>query len=209
MLRGWRRWSCACSRSAAALELCAVPETRKEVSRSSTPGCPRTRSTSSREAPAARRRRGAIVGGEGRARSRLDVIDSTRLVTVTANLGDVKTTIIHRRVPSGRAYRPRRAVAASRRTDPACASAWRGGQSQGRPGARDWRRNSRVKNARGEDLGDPPRASAAARTSRAGTLAALAVDPRAWRPGRWVWPWIMRVTPWQRIASAPRRRSRP
>ena len=40
---------------------------------------------------------GAVLSFEvkGRPRGGLAVIDSTRLVSVTANLGDVKTTIIH------------------------------------------------------------------------------------------------------------------
>jgi O-succinylhomoserine sulfhydrylase len=83
------------AQSAAALELARWLETRKEVSRVFYPGLP-----SHPQHELARRQQraaGAVLSFEvkgGRAAA-WRVIDSTRLVSVTANLGDVKTTIVH------------------------------------------------------------------------------------------------------------------
>ena len=83
------------AQSAAALELAQWLETRKEVSRVFYPGLP-----SHPQYELARRQQrasGALLSFEvkgGRAAA-WRVIDSTRLVSLTANLGDVKTTIVH------------------------------------------------------------------------------------------------------------------
>jgi O-succinylhomoserine sulfhydrylase len=83
------------AQSAAALELARWLETRKEVSKVFYPGLP-----SHPQHELARRQQraaGAVLSFEvkgGRAAA-WRVIDSTRLVSVTANLGDVKTTIVH------------------------------------------------------------------------------------------------------------------
>ncbi|HEX2331571.1 MAG TPA: O-succinylhomoserine sulfhydrylase [Burkholderiales bacterium] len=83
------------AQSAAALELARWLETRKEVSKVFYPGLP---SHPQHElAKRQQRTAGAVLSLEvkgGRAAA-WRVIDSTRLVSVTANLGDVKTTIIH------------------------------------------------------------------------------------------------------------------
>jgi O-succinylhomoserine sulfhydrylase len=83
------------AQSAAALELARWLETRKEVSKVFYPGLP---SHPQHElAKRQQRAAGAVLSLEvkgGRAAA-WRVIDSTRLVSVTANLGDVKTTIIH------------------------------------------------------------------------------------------------------------------
>jgi O-succinylhomoserine sulfhydrylase len=83
------------AQSAAALELARWLETRKEVSKVFYPGLP----SHPQHELAKRQQRapGAVLSLEvkgGRAAA-WRVIDSTRLVSVTANLGDVKTTIIH------------------------------------------------------------------------------------------------------------------
>jgi len=83
------------AQSAAALELARWLETRKEVNRVFYPGLP-----SHPQYELAKRQQraaGAVLSFEvngGRAAA-WRVIDSTRLVSLTANLGDVKTTIIH------------------------------------------------------------------------------------------------------------------
>src|SRR5512145_64554 len=83
------------AQSAAALELARWLETRKEVSKVFYPGLP-----SHPQHELARRQQraaGAVLSFEvkgGRAAA-WRIIDSTRLVSVTANLGDVKTTIVH------------------------------------------------------------------------------------------------------------------
>jgi O-succinylhomoserine sulfhydrylase len=83
------------AQSAAALELARWLEARDEVSRVFYPGLP-----SHPQHELARRQQraaGAVLAFEvkgGRAAA-WRVIDSTRLVSVTANLGDVKTTIVH------------------------------------------------------------------------------------------------------------------
>jgi O-succinylhomoserine sulfhydrylase len=83
------------AQSAAALELARWLETRKEVSKVFYPGLP---SHPQHElAKRQQRAAGAVLSFEvkgGRAAA-WRVIDSTRLVSVTANLGDVKTTIVH------------------------------------------------------------------------------------------------------------------
>jgi O-succinylhomoserine sulfhydrylase len=83
------------AQSAAALELARWLESRKEVSRVFYPGLAShpQRELASRQQRAA----GAVLSFEvkgGRAAA-WRVIDSTRLVSVTANLGDVKSTIVH------------------------------------------------------------------------------------------------------------------
>ena len=83
------------AQSAAALELARWLETRKEVSKVFYPGLP----SHPQHELAGRQQRaaGAVLSFEvkgGRAAA-WRVIDSTRLVSVTANLGDVKTTIVH------------------------------------------------------------------------------------------------------------------
>ena len=83
------------AQSAAALELARWLESRKEVSRVFYPGL-----ASHPQHELARRQQraaGAVLSFEvkgGRAAA-WRVIDSTRLVSVTANLGDVKSTIVH------------------------------------------------------------------------------------------------------------------
>jgi O-succinylhomoserine sulfhydrylase len=83
------------AQSAAALELARWLEARDEVSRVFYPGLP-----SHPQHDLARRQQraaGAVLSFEvkgGRAAA-WRVIDSTRLVSLTANLGDVKTTIVH------------------------------------------------------------------------------------------------------------------
>jgi O-succinylhomoserine sulfhydrylase len=83
------------AQSAAALELARWLETRKEVSKVFYPGLP---SHPQHElAKRQQRAAGAVLSFEvkgGRAAA-WRVIDSTRLLSVTANLGDVKTTIVH------------------------------------------------------------------------------------------------------------------
>jgi O-succinylhomoserine sulfhydrylase len=83
------------AQSAAALELARWLETRKEVSKVFYPGLPLhpQHELAKRQQRAA----GAVLSFEvkgGRAAA-WRVIDSTRLLSVTANLGDVKTTIVH------------------------------------------------------------------------------------------------------------------
>jgi O-succinylhomoserine sulfhydrylase len=83
------------AQSAAALELARWLETRPNVSRVHYPGL----ESHPQHALAQRQQRaaGSVLSFEvkgGRAAA-WRVIDSTRLVSVTANLGDVKTTIIH------------------------------------------------------------------------------------------------------------------
>jgi O-succinylhomoserine sulfhydrylase len=83
------------AQSAAALELARWLETRKEVNKVFYPGL----ESHPQHGLAKRQQRagGSVVSFEvkgGRAAA-WHVIDSTRLVSVTANLGDVKTTIIH------------------------------------------------------------------------------------------------------------------
>jgi O-succinylhomoserine sulfhydrylase len=83
------------AQSAAALELARWLETRREVSRVFYPGL-----AAHPQHDLARRQQraaGAVLSFEvkgGRAAA-WRVIDSTRLVSLTANLGDVKTTIVH------------------------------------------------------------------------------------------------------------------
>jgi len=83
------------AQSAAALELARWLETRKEVDKVHYPGLP---SHPQHElAKRQQRAAGAVLSFEvkgGRAAA-WRVIDSTRLVSLTANLGDVKTTIVH------------------------------------------------------------------------------------------------------------------
>jgi O-succinylhomoserine sulfhydrylase len=83
------------AQSAAALELARWLETRKEVSEVFYPGLP---SHPQHElAKRQQRAAGAVLSFEvkgGRAAA-WRIIDSTRLLSVTANLGDVKTTIVH------------------------------------------------------------------------------------------------------------------
>jgi O-succinylhomoserine sulfhydrylase len=83
------------AQSAAALELARWLESRKEVNRVFYPGLP---SHPQHElAKRQQRAAGAVLSFEvkgGRAAA-WRVIDATRLVSVTANLGDVKTTIVH------------------------------------------------------------------------------------------------------------------
>jgi O-succinylhomoserine sulfhydrylase len=83
------------AQSAAALEFARWLETREEVSKVFYPGLP----SHPQHELAKRQQRagGSVVSFEvkgGRAAA-WRVIDSTRLMSVTANLGDVKTTIIH------------------------------------------------------------------------------------------------------------------
>jgi O-succinylhomoserine sulfhydrylase len=83
------------AQSAAALELARWLETRREVSRVFYPGL----ESHPQHALAKRQQRaaGSVLSFEvkgGRAAA-WRVIDATRLLSVTANLGDVKTTIIH------------------------------------------------------------------------------------------------------------------
>jgi O-succinylhomoserine sulfhydrylase len=53
----------------------------------------------------------AVVRRERRAGGGLGVIDSTRLISITGNLGDVKTTITHPATTThGRLSPPRRAL---------------------------------------------------------------------------------------------------
>ncbi|HSA89035.1 MAG TPA: O-succinylhomoserine sulfhydrylase [Burkholderiales bacterium] len=83
------------AQSAAALELARWLETRKEVSKVFYPGLP---SHPQHElAKRQQRAAGAVVSFEvkGGRDAAWRVIDATRLMSVTANLGDVKTTIIH------------------------------------------------------------------------------------------------------------------
>jgi O-succinylhomoserine sulfhydrylase len=83
------------AQSAAALELARWLEARREVSKVFYPGLP---SHPQHElAKRQQRAAGAVLSFEvkgGRAAA-WRIIDSTRLVSVTANLGDVKTTIVH------------------------------------------------------------------------------------------------------------------
>jgi O-succinylhomoserine sulfhydrylase len=83
------------AQSAAALELARWLEARQEVSKVFYPGLP---SHPQHElAKRQQRAAGAVLSFEvkgGRAAA-WRLIDSTRLVSVTANLGDVKTTIVH------------------------------------------------------------------------------------------------------------------
>jgi O-succinylhomoserine sulfhydrylase len=83
------------AQSAAALELARWLEARKEVNKVFYPGLP---SHPQHElAQRQQRAAGAVLSFEvkgGRAAA-WRLIDSTRLVSVTANLGDVKTTIVH------------------------------------------------------------------------------------------------------------------
>jgi O-succinylhomoserine sulfhydrylase len=83
------------AQSAAALELAGWLEARQEVNRVFYPGLP---SHPQHElAKRQQRAAGAVLSFEvkgGRAAA-WRLIDSTRLVSVTANLGDVKTTIVH------------------------------------------------------------------------------------------------------------------
>ncbi len=83
------------AQSAAALELARWLETRKEVNKVFYPGLP----SHPQHELAKRQQRApgavlsfAVQGGRAAA---WRVIDSTRLVSLTANLGDVKTTIVH------------------------------------------------------------------------------------------------------------------
>ena len=83
------------AQSAAALELARWLEAHRAVERVFYPGLP----SHPQQALAARQQRagGAVVSFEvrgGRAAA-WKVIDSTRLLSITANLGDVKTTIVH------------------------------------------------------------------------------------------------------------------
>jgi O-succinylhomoserine sulfhydrylase len=83
------------AQSAAALELAQWLETRKEVSKVFYPGL-----ASHPQHDLARRQQrasGAVLSFEvkGGRTAAWRVIDATRLMSVTANLGDVKTTIIH------------------------------------------------------------------------------------------------------------------
>jgi O-succinylhomoserine sulfhydrylase len=83
------------AQSAAALELARWLEARQEVNKVFYPGLP----SHPQHALAKRQQRaaGAVLSFEvkgGRAAA-WRLIDSTRLVSVTANLGDVKTTIVH------------------------------------------------------------------------------------------------------------------
>ena len=83
------------AQSAAALELARWLESRKEVNKVFYPGLP----SHPQHALAQRQQRaaGSVVSFEvkGGRDAAWRVIDSTRLLSVTANLGDVKTTIIH------------------------------------------------------------------------------------------------------------------
>ena len=83
------------AQSAAALELARWLESRKEVNKVFYPGLP----SHPQHALAKRQQRaaGSVVSFEvkGGRDAAWRVIDSTRLLSVTANLGDVKTTIIH------------------------------------------------------------------------------------------------------------------
>ncbi len=84
------------AQSAAALELARWLESNKQVKRCFYPGLP---SHPQHELAKRQQRAGGVGGlvrGGGRARAAAwRVIDSTRLMSLTANLGDVKTTIIH------------------------------------------------------------------------------------------------------------------
>jgi O-succinylhomoserine sulfhydrylase len=87
------------AQSAAALELAQWLESHPKVSRVYYPGL---RSHAQHELAKRQQRAGGAVvsfevkgGRDGARNAAWRVIDSTRLVSVTANLGDVKTTIIH------------------------------------------------------------------------------------------------------------------
>jgi O-succinylhomoserine sulfhydrylase len=83
------------AQSAAALELARWLEARQEVSKVFYPGLPSH--PQHKLAKRQQRAAGAVLSFEvkgGRAAA-WRLIDSTRLVSVTANLGDVKTTIVH------------------------------------------------------------------------------------------------------------------
>ena len=97
LLKGLETLTCACARSRRRRSSSrAGSRSTRAVERVYYPG-PRVASAArAREAPAEGRRRDRLVRREGRAGTAAwRVIDSTQLISITANLGDVKTTITH------------------------------------------------------------------------------------------------------------------
>jgi len=97
------------AQSAAALELARWLESQPSIERVYYPGLP----SHPQHELAMRQQKsgGAIVSFEvkGGKDAAWRIVDATKLISITANLGDTKTTITHRRQRLTAASRPRRA----------------------------------------------------------------------------------------------------